>query len=322
MKEQELDVISISGSTSPAAADSPSTPNSKPQQSINPLDALRNSQTADWEPVDLPSLGVYYDSWETGMVQVKPMGIEAEKAFANRRKLANGSSVSNMLDECVILQNGMSTDELLIGDRTFLFYYIRGLTFGADYEFITTCKYCDHKFTAIYDMSELWSTRKAPMIDPQTGEYLQEPFRLVLPDLSERLGVDINIGLRLLRHYDIANISKSINTRFGEVRAHNRGMTKNPADVPIDPADQISQNLKMVITDVAGDDSEEAKDLLLSRITSVDTGAIRDFLKDITPGIDVMVEIPCPECGEVSVIELPITDSYFRKVSRKPGTRQ
>ena len=43
-----------------------------------------------------------------------------------------------------------------------------------------------------------------------------------------------------------------------------------------------------------------------------DTAAIREWLRENTPGIDSTVTITCPSCDTSFTVELPITESFFR----------
>ncbi len=66
-----------------------------------------------------------------------------------------------MFDVCVELPTPMDHKELLVGDRTFLLYYIRGLTFGNLYKFVSKCPKCNAEGAHTYDMNELYGTKSS-----------------------------------------------------------------------------------------------------------------------------------------------------------------
>ena len=51
---------------------------------------------------------------------------------------------------------------------------------------------------------------------------------------------------------------------------------------------------------------------IVDKLHATDTAAIREWMKENTPGIDNTVTVECPECGQDFTVELPITESFFR----------
>ena len=133
-----------------------------------------------WEDSPLPSDGLYYPGWTNGVVKVRAMTQSVEKVFANKRLTQSGQALDAMFSKCCVFPGDFDPADLLVGDRTFLLYYIRGLTYGNLYKFAITCPHCEAQSTHTYDMNELYQS-----VIHARADLGPEPFKVVLPHLSE-----------------------------------------------------------------------------------------------------------------------------------------
>jgi hypothetical protein len=264
-----------------------------------------------WEETTLPSRGIYYD-WPDGVVQVKAMGTAAEKVLANQRLAQDGQSIDYLFRECVRLQNNMDPTELLIGDRVFLLFYLRGITHGNMYEFVLTCPNdnCKESSTHEYDLNNLAET--IIYADPGLG---QEPFELTLPHISSIFKRDIKVGLRFLRAIDLNDMMakrrarKKMFSRPGIARNKRDRNISSPAETA---DDMITDNLAKMIVNIAGVSDMYVIQDFVDKMHSRDSAEIREWMRDHTPGIDNTITIECPKCGNEYNVELPITEGFFR----------
>lgn len=290
---------------------------------INAIANAPDDMLIPWEEVPLPSQGFYYEGWANGTVRCRAMTQSVEKAFANRRLVQTGGALDRMFRQCCELPGNMDPAELLVGDRTFLLYYIRGLTYGNLYKFVVTCPSCGAESSHTYDMNELYQT-----VIPANESLGKEPFKLVLPHLSNISGREIYVGLRFLRQADVANMvsSKRFQKRItgNSVRASNsrrRGRApkreQSPQEQGQSQADMLLEgSLERTIVSVNGNSDPNLVQRIVARLHSRDNAAIRDFMMENTPGIDTTVNVTCPECGEEAIMELPITAGFFRSAER------
>ena len=264
-----------------------------------------------WEETTLPSRGLYY-GWPDGIVQVRAMGTAAEKILANQRLAQDGQSIDKLFQECVRLQNGMDPTELLVGDRVFLLFYIRGITHGNIYEFMFSCpdENCGEQSTHEYDLNNLAST-----IIYANSSLGNEPFDLVLPHMSSIFKRDMIVGLRYLRSYDINEMSARRRAR--KKMFAKPGMVRNRKDKPQNSSMQeadnmLTDNLAKMIVNIAGVTDPFKIGEFVEKMHARDSSEIREWMKEHTPGIDSTVTLNCPKCSKEYNIELPITESFFR----------
>lgn len=283
------------------------------QEVLRAVLSTNPDQLINWHMCSLPSDGRFY-GWADGIISVRPMGTGAEKAMATQQLVASGQASDRLFKECCKFPEGFDPLDLLVGDRVFLLFFIRGITYGNKYEFSIECtnEECGRPSTHVYDINNLAQTIKRPDSSLST-----EPFKVVLPYMSELTGREFWVGLRFLRGYDGE-------TFLAKRRAKQRSMSNvakpaNPfarkrqqQEMRNDVDSAITDNLEQVIQTVMGSDNKIDIKNFVQRMHSRDSSTIREWLKDNTPGIDTKINITCPECSTELTVELPITESFFR----------
>jgi hypothetical protein len=269
-----------------------------------------------WETVELPSKGVYYDGKiPGGKLKVRPMSIDVDKMMANQRIAQSGELLNKIVEACVEMPDEMTIYDFLAGDQFFLLYYLRGITHGPDYEFALECPHCKTTSTYEYDLAELSSTVKNPNPD-----YLDEPMAVQLPVLSSKMSQSIEALVRLVRVRDISAMGKSKDDDiFDPIRmgkARNKGK-KQSKSKKVDASDTYTSSMNMQIVGfrIDGVDyTDKRKNALISKLHQRDTATIRDFIDDVSPGIDTTIEVTCQneECGKDSSVPLPFSENFFR----------
>lgn len=284
-----------------------------PEAFLRDLLATPDEKLIPWEECVLPSQGIYY-GWTDGTVYVRAMGQTAEKVLATQRLAQSGQSIDYLFRECVRFPEGFQPEDLLIGDRIFLLYFLRGITHGNMYEFAITCsnQECARVSTHTYDLNELATT-----IQWANSGIGAEPFRITLPYLSKATGRDVYVGVRFLRGSDANDMlnrrktRKKMFARPGGVRTRGRSPLDNRQEQQtVD--DTLSENLEKIIVNVMGVNDPVIMRQFIGKMHAQDTATIREWLKDNTPGIDTTITVSCPDCANEFTVELPITEGFFR----------
>tara|TARA_R110000751_G_scaffold60240_1_gene125883 strand:- start:5070 stop:6170 length:1101 start_codon:yes stop_codon:yes gene_type:complete len=284
-------------------------PGASSEEFLEELLRIPQDQLIPWENCELPSKGFYYD-WPDGLVKVKAMGQTAEKILATQRLAQSGQSIDYLFRECCVFPENFDPVELILGDRIFLLYYIRGITHGNMYEFAVQCPTCESTSTHAYDLNLLAGT--ITWADPAAGD---EPFKIVLPYLSEATGRDVWVSVRLLR-------AKDANSMLSKQRTKKKSFARPGAAKSLNPSaqrnqsneldDAITDNLEKIIVNVMGVDNPFTIRSFIDKLHATDTSTIREWLRNHTPGIDTTVTLGCPDCEGEFTVELPISESFFR----------
>lgn len=303
--------------TKPAQpAPQPAKPEQTPEQLLlEKALSMSEDQVLPWEETTLPSQGAYYDgAVPGGRIQVRPMGLFADKILATQRLAQSGKSLDWLFRKCVKFPDGKFDPlSLLAGDRVFLLYYLRGITHGNNYEYIVQCtnEDCGQSIPSDYDFNKLYRTVKGP--NTALGP---EPFKVLLPHMSKVMGADFWVKVRLLRGYDMQSMltQKRVIKKVSNV-GRTPGDKTSLANEQID--DTLEDNLNMLIIEAMGSTDKAQIRKLIGRLHATDTATIREFLKDNSPGIDTSIIVNCPACSQEMRMELPITESFFRPTTTR-----
>lgn len=283
---------------------------------------ISQEQLIPWEECTIPSKGIHYN-WTSGVIQVRAWGANIDKILATSRLAQSGQSIDYMLAQCCKFPEGFEATQLLVGDQIFLLYYLRGITHGNIYEFVTTCPNPDCQATGTFmaDLNELAQT--IVWADESLGK---EPFKVKLPYLSKKVGREIWVSLRYMRVTDSQYIIRQRRAtnravgRGGRARVRRRQQPGPPQQQEvqtgqIDLDDSLMKNLETIVMNVMGvEDRFKVRDFV-AKLHSSDLAVIREWLRDHSPGIDTQVELNCGECGNEFRVMLPITEAFFRPQS-------
>lgn len=270
------------------------------------LDQVLNipqDEVLPWEEVTLPSKGLYYDGKiPDGKVRVRPMGLYVEKILANQRLAASGQSLDHTFRKCVDFGCEFDPLDLLVGDRMFLLYYLRGITYGPEYEFTFTCANdnCQKSNINAYNLAAIMNTAKYG--DESLGA---EPFKVTLPYMSASTNRDFWIKVRFTRGKDLQ-----------DMLAKQQRRPKGKSDLEF-ADDTIADNISSVITEAMGKTERHKINALVERLHSEDTATIRSFLEESQPGIDLSIQVECQHCGHTMSTVLPLSEEFFRPKRRK-----
>lgn len=270
---------------------------------LSPVDILAKL-TGDeyvWEDIVLPSKGMYYgNNWSKtaipeGKIAVRPWTAEEEKILRTPRLLQSGQAFKMIFKRACKFPEGFDVDELLIGDRAYLMLYFRGISYGNNYEFQLTCtrESCQRTSPFEYDLNGLaqsivWADEmKSPT----------EPFEMVLPDATKKLGQPVRAKFRLTRQYDIHNIDVQKSAKQG---------SKNDVD------DSLTIQLTQNIVEIAGISDKFKIGQIVNKLSAKDASILQKAIQDLTPGVDPQISVDCPHCGNHMEVGLPITESFFR----------
>ncbi|MBW2149327.1 MAG: hypothetical protein JRI22_20185 [Deltaproteobacteria bacterium] len=297
-----------------------------PEDILDQVIGKKNDEFLPLEDCVLPSKGLYYDgAIPGGIIKVRPMGIYADKVLTTQRLVRTGQALDYIFKYCVELPGEFDPLELLAEDRYFLLFYLRGITHGNEYEFVLTCPYCDEHSSHYYNLNDLWETHQDPMAD-EDGTPILEPFKVVLPYLSDEFKHEFWVKIRFLRGRDVMDMlgaNGTVEDAGLPRRARNRKRRRNK--MPYDPIDErtedldetIEKNINRVIVEAMGSSDRNKIKQLIDRMHSRDTATITDFLREKSPGIDTAIETDCPHCRTVINTPLPITESFFRPQKRR-----
>ena len=240
------------------------------------------------EAVPLPSRGVIYSNeslQNTETLEIKPMTAKEEDILTSRAYIKNGTVISKLIKSCLV-DKSIDPDDLISGDRNALLIALRITGYGADYTLDINCPACGKTNTSTFDLSTL--PLKRLQMDPvEIGENL---FEVQLPVTKK------SVQVKFLSGHDEK-----------EMMIINERKKKNGFNVESAVTDRLARS----IISVAGITDKNKINLFVQHMPARDSLALRRFLDDYEPGVDMKSHMTCTHCHEESEVDLPIGPTFF-----------
>ena len=244
------------------------------------------------ETVPVPSEGKIYPL-DSGLhnlstIKIKAMTAQEEDILSSRALIQEGTVISHLLKSC-ILEANVDAENMILGDRNALMVAVRVTGYGVDYFADVTCPECGakspgHKF----DLGSLEIKRLT--IDPVSpGENL---FDFTLPITKK------NIQFSFLTGADEREISITAERR-----------RKTMPGLKVD--DAVTSRLGQSIKSVEGIRDRNKINSFVKGMPARDAKAIRKYIQENEPGIDMSSWMRCPSCSKESKVSLPLGLGFF-----------
>ena len=234
------------------------------------------------EMVELPSKGYFYfegHPLSSGKVEIKYMTAKEEDILTSQNLIQQGTVVDKLL-ESLIVDKSIKIDDMLVGDKNAIMVSARILGYGKKYEF---------EYDGVEQSVDL-SKLEAVDLDFSKFTKGQNEFSFELPN-SKR-----TVTFKLLSGNDEKTISAEIEAR-----------KKINKDVSV----ELTTRLKQMILSVDGKTEKNyINNFVENEFLSRDSYALREYLVDITPDVDMSVKITNSAGKEVEVA-VPITVRFF-----------
>ena len=240
------------------------------------------------EEVSLPSKGLLYpkDSpLSKGKIEMKYMTAREEDILTNANYIKNGIAVDKLL-ESLIVTPGIDYSSILVGDKNALMIAARILGYGAEYEISKIHPETGVEAKGIIDLSKVE--------DKEINEELiidgKNEFEFTLPTSK------ISLTFKLLTQEDELKIDKEIEGM--------KKLKKTSSDGTI--------RLKHTILSINGNyDIKEIRTFIENNLLARDARALRQYINDIQPGIDMEVNVEFKDGYIESGVNLPINLNFF-----------
>lgn len=243
------------------------------------------------EVIELPSQGKVYPEGHPlskGTVEIKYMTAKEEDILASQNLIRRGV-VLDKLFESVVVEPGLDIGDIFIGDKNAILLATRVLGYGKDYHVEANDPFTLEPQKVVIDLSAIQI--KEIDFSKLNSNNLYE---FELP-LSKK-----KIKVKLLTHRDELAIN-------ADIQAMNR-LSKGKDVVSQD----VSTRLRYMIQEVDGNSergfiNKWVQNNLLAR----DSRAIRNFVKEISPDLNLKYEFTSEITGEKEALDIPFGIGFF-----------
>jgi len=241
----------------------------------------------NYDRLYLPSKGTFYDGEngpKSGLVHIRPMSGKEEEILATPRWAKSGRALNMIIEAC--MQESFDVNTFLTVDRTYLIIFLRGISYGPDYEVEIKCPECSSRFSYVINLNNDLEVEECP------DNFGPEKMEDVLPTTGLRFGYRLSTG------YDDDDIQKyrERNAKFFGDRKNDDSLTERIAQLT-DFIDSITNKREIKV--------------LLEQLPVSDVNYIRNVVNDPPFGVDTKVQIICPMCYEEYSLDLPMETNFF-----------
>ena len=242
------------------------------------------------EIVDLPTRGLLYSGdnpLASGKVEMKYMTAREEDILTSANLIKQGVVLDKLFQSMIVSK--INYDDLLVCDKNAIMIAARILGYGKEYAVEVQDPFSENKQKVVIDLTT---------IEPREYDYEsitngQNEFTFVLP-ASKR-----TITFRLLTH----GLEKKIKEDL-------KGYAKLTKNTGIDK--ELTTRLKNLITSVDGkSDTATINSFVDNELLAMDSRALRDYIKKVTPDLDMTFVFTSDTTGETKVMDMPMDVSFF-----------
>jgi hypothetical protein len=243
------------------------------------------------EIIPLPSKGLLYPEGHPladGVVEMKYMTAKEEDILTSQNLIKQGVVLDKLFESLIVTP--VNYDHLYLGDKNAIMVAARILGYGKDYTVqIEDPSSPGTKQKVTIDLTQI----EHKEVDYSLFENRKNEFDFELPQ-SKRV-----VTFRLLTH----GIEKDIDT---EMKSMNKQIVRSGVDRA------LTTRLKHIIIAVDGETGRAAvNNFVDNELFAQDSRALRSYMKDIAPDLDMTFTFISEETGEASELAIPMDVSFF-----------
>ena len=237
------------------------------------------------ETVELPSKGLLYpveNPLSSGKIEMKYMTAKEEDILSNQNYIRQGVVFDKLFQSLIVSK--INYDDLLVGDKNAVLIAARILGYGKDYPIKFPHPITGEEELVTVDLAEI----KNKNVDYSSYKNVNE-FTFTLPQSKNE------ITFKILTHRDEKQIEEEL-----------KGLKKANLSA------EVTTRLKQAIIAVNGTrEKKDIRDFIDNYLLASDARALRDYIRKITPDLDLTFTFVGSDGYTQEGVDLPIGVSFF-----------
>jgi hypothetical protein len=250
------------------------------------------------EIIELPSKGLIYpkdNPLSSGKVEMKYMTAKEEDILTTQSYIRDGS-VLDRLFQSLIISNGEGLPikyvDLVTGDKNAIMIAARILGYGKDYEVEITDPFSGKKQKDVIDLTQFENKQYD---GSSQVELHRNEFEFTLP-----------------RSQRVVTFMAMTESKERKVKYDVEELTKANRKIKDETSRELTTRLKTMILSVDGEsDRKLISHFVDNELFAVDSKALRGYIAEVIPDIDLTYEFVSEETGERREIGLPLDITFF-----------
>jgi len=234
------------------------------------------------EVIDLPSGGKLYPKehpCSDGKIEIKYMTAREEDILTSQNLIKKGVVIDKLLDSLILTQ-GVSQEDLILGDKNAVMVAARILAYGPEYV-------CDIPNPEGGTVTKTFNLADCPF-KTLPKDIKENKFEVNLPISKKK------VTFKLLTGKDETIINEEL---------------KSSKKLGSEVSPELTTRLRHTITSVDGDESQAIINNFVTNLLARDSMFLRKQIKNITPDIELAQEIEIG--GETVKVNIPMTVGFF-----------
>ena len=235
------------------------------------------------EVIDLPSEGRLYSKdhpCSNGKIEIKYMTAKEEDILTSQNLIKKGVVIDTLINSLIITE-GVTSNDLLIGDKNAVMVAARILAYGPEY----VCEIKDPNTGN--DITQTFNLADCPFKKLPEG-IKENKFEVELPVSKSKVVFKLLTGLEEKNIEDELNSQKKIGS---------------------DIVPELTTRLRHCITSVDGDDSQSTINSFSVNILARDSMHLRKQISKVSPDIELTQRVDIG--GEPVKVDIPLTVVFF-----------
>lgn len=241
------------------------------------------------EVVPLPSSGKVYPSSSplhgTELVEIKAMTAREEDILTSRALLKKGTVVTELIKSCLV-DKTINPLDLLSGDRNALMIAIRITGYGAEYNVELECGECGVKSPHAFDLGALPIKR----LDIEPSQPGSNVFDFLLP-YSKKV-----VKFKFMTGRDEEEIMM---------------LNEKQKKLALGAESNVTTNLLYAVLAIDGIEDRAKIANFIKNMPARDSLALRNYVKDNEPGIEMKQHTVCNSCGHSEEVSMPLGVTFL-----------
>ena len=239
------------------------------------------------EMVGLPSKGLLYPEGSplrNGSIEVKYMTAKEEDILTNQSYIKSGVVIDKLLQSLVV--SPIDFNDILIGDKNAILIAARVYGYGPHYVFNYTNPGTNEDEEVMIDLTQVQDKEIDESLVKTPGV---NEFEFELPASKRK------VTFKLLTQRDENNIQLDLK---------NQRKMKREAE--------LTTRLKHTILSIDGDtDKATIREFVDTELLAVDSRALRNYIKDVSPDVDLTFNFEGEDGTIVNNVQIPIGVTFF-----------
>ena len=235
------------------------------------------------EVIDLPSEGRLYSKdhpCSNGKIEIKYMTAKEEDILTSQNLIKKGVVIDTLINSLIITE-GVTSNDLLIGDKNAVMVAARILAYGPEY----VCEIKDPNTGN--DITQTFNLADCPFKKLPEG-IKENKFEVELPVSKSKVVFKLLTGLEEKNIEDELNSQKKIGS---------------------DIVPELTTRLRHCITSVDGDDSQSTINSFSVNILARDSMHLRKQISKVSPDIELTQQVDIG--GDTVTVNIPMTVNFF-----------